>query len=138
MLSPHILYCRGQERLEVYLYSPLRPVQRLSVFTRGYRFFPVVNTGWGFYAVPSQLLEQWSRKSISIPLHPLRLVQSVSASTRGYRGFPVVNSGRGGYAIPSHLLVPWSRKNISIHLHLLRSVEPQCLYKGVPALPRGK
>jgi len=93
----------------------------------------------GLYAVSSQLLVPWSRKSIALPLNPLRLLQSVSPSKRGYRVFPRGKYRPGCYAVPSQLLVPWSRKVTAIALHLLRSVQSfSACTRGYRVFPRGK
>jgi len=55
MLTPHNFYCPGQERVELYLYFPLRPKQSISACTRGYQVFPGVKERQGIMLTPHNL-----------------------------------------------------------------------------------
>jgi len=110
--TPHTFYGRGQERLELYLYSPYGPygLYRASVPVQGCTLpltpsSAVVKKEWSYTSTllmgrtactepqclykgalyPSHLLRPWSRKGGAIPLlflWAVRPVQSLSACTR--------------------------------------------------------
>ena len=87
MPSTHTFYSRGQERVQLYLYTPYG-LYRASVLPQeGTRSFPVVKSGRGVILSHSTY-SAVVKKVIAITLHTLRLVKNLSACTRGYRVFP--------------------------------------------------
>jgi len=138
MLNPQIFECRGQEWVEVYLKSPLRPVHSLRACTIGYRVFLWVNDGRGLRWIlkPSNALVKKVYSYNSTP--PYGLYRHSVLVKGGTGPFPGIKRGRGSCWQP-HLFVPRLRRSSSISLLPLRSCQvPQCLYKGLPFLSRGK
>jgi len=79
MLKPYTFKCCGQEGVEIYLYFYLRPVQRLSVFTKGYRFFHGGKVRTDVLLTPRTFYCRGQEREVLHLYNILRPVQSPSA-----------------------------------------------------------